>query len=188
MSRYDAKPSGKPHRKRLALLGAGLGLAACPQLALAQTPPSPGLATYAGADRLERLVAAAKKEGPLTLYTTFAATNLEIIVADFERRHGVKVNHWRSGTLRLMQRVLAETKASRYEIDAILFGAPEMEGLHREKLLQEVRSPHHKSLADGLMPSHATWAPVFLNLFAHAYHTEKVKREELPRNYLDLLQ
>ena len=41
--------------------------------ALAQTP----LATYEGADRLDRIVAAAKKEGTLTLSTTIAEKDLQ---------------------------------------------------------------------------------------------------------------
>jgi iron(III) transport system substrate-binding protein len=163
---------------------AALALLALVQPVAAQS----GLATYTGADRFERILAAAKKEGSLMLYTTFAASNIEAIAADFERRYGVKVNHWRSGTQRVMQRTLAETKANRFETDAIIIGAPEMEGLHREKLLLEVRSPHHKNLYDGAVPAHGSWSPIYLNLFAHAYNTDKVKREELPRTYMDLLQ
>jgi iron(III) transport system substrate-binding protein len=157
-------------------------------LAFAQpTAAQSTLATYTGPDRMERIVAAAKKEGTFTLYTTFAAYNLEAISADFERRYGVKVNAWRAGTNRVMQRVLAETKANRFEMDAIMFGAPELEALYREKLLQEVRSGQHGSLAEGALPAHRSWAAIYFNLFAHAYNTEKVKRDELPKTYMDLL-
>ena len=147
----------------------------------------PGLAVYAGADRLERILAAARKEGSLMLYTTFAASNMEAIATDFERRYGVKVNSWRSGTLRVLQRVLTEARANRFEVDAVLFGSPEMEALHREGLLQEVRSPHHANLVEGTLPAHRAWAAVYLNLFAHAYNTGKVRKDELPRTYADLL-
>jgi iron(III) transport system substrate-binding protein len=168
---------------------AGLAAAALAFAAVvpANAQPSAPLALHAGADRFERIVAGAKKEGALTLYTTFAAYNLEKVAADFESRYGVKINSWRSGTLRVLQRVLLEAKANRLELDAILFGAPEMEALHRERLLLEVRSPHHKNLIDGAVPGHGAWAAIFLNLFAQAYNTDKVKREELPRTYADLL-
>lgn len=169
-------------------VAAGLAvLALAPATASAQATAQSTLATYAGADRFERIVAAAKQEGSLALYTTFAASNMKAITDDFERRYGVKVNSWRSGTLRVLQRTLAEAKAGRFDVDAILFGAPEMEALHREGLLLEVHSPHHKNLVDGAVPGHRTWAAVFLNLFAQAYNTEKVRRDELPRTYADLL-
>lgn len=174
------------NRRDFCLLSSAFCLARA-GMAGAQSPPAGSLALYTGPDRMERILGAAKKEGSLTLYTTFAAHNLEKLVADFERRYGVKVNHWRSGTMRVMQRVLAEARAGRSEMDAVFFGAPEMEGLHREKLLQEVRSPYQKALVDGAAPAHGAWSAVFLNLFAQAYNTDKVRRDELPRNYLDLL-
>ena len=155
--------------------------------AAVQPSPAAPLAVYAGPDRFERIVAAAKKEGSLMLYTTFAAKNIEAVATDFERRYGIKLNSWRSGTLRVLQRVLAETRAGRFDADAVLFGSPEMEALHREQLLQEVRSPHHQNLVDGGLPAHRAWAAVYLNLFAHAYNTEKVRKDELPGTYADLL-
>jgi len=153
----------------------------------AQSSPAVPLATYAGADRMERIVAAARAEGSLLLYTTFAASNMKAISADFEGRYGVKVNSWRSGTLKVLQRALAEAKANRYEVDVVLFGSPEMEALYRENLLQEVRSPSHKNLMDGALPAHGNWAAVYLNLFAQAYNTDRVRKDELPKTYADLL-
>ncbi len=166
----------------MALLAA---LAGAP--AVAQPSPAAPLAVYAGADRFERILAAARAEGTLTLYTTFAAYNMETVAADFERRYGVKLVSWRSGTLRVLQRTLNEAKAGRFEADAVLFGSPEMEALHRERLLQEVRSPLHGNLVEGGLPPHGAWAAVYLNLFAHAYNTDKVRKDELPRTYADLL-
>ena len=168
---------------------AGLALLIAATLAApapAQTGSAP-LALYDGPDRAQRVVAAARKEGALLLYTTFAANNMDAIAVDFERRYGVKVNSWRSGTLRVLQRALTEAKAGRFEVDAVLFGSPEMEALYREKLLQEIRSPHHGNLVEGALPAHGGWAAVYLNLFAHAYNTDRVRREELPKTYADLL-
>ena len=51
--------------------------------ALAQSP----LATYEGPDRMERIVAAAKKEGSLTLYTTIAEKDLPTLIKPFEGLH-----------------------------------------------------------------------------------------------------
>src|SRR5258706_16453072 len=56
------------------------------------------LFTYEGADRMDRLAAAAKKEGTLTLYTTIAEKDLPAIVKPFEQKYGVKGNVGRAGT------------------------------------------------------------------------------------------
>ncbi len=145
------------------------------------------LAHSATADRIARLAPGARKEGTVTLYTTVPPANLERLIADFERRYGVKLHVWRAGSDKVLARALAEAKANRHDVDALILGAPELEALHDEGLLQDIRSAAHPSLVEGALPAHREYAPVYLNLFAQAYNTEKVKREELPRTLADLL-
>ena len=151
--------------------------------AWAQAP----LATYEGADRLERIVAAAKKEGMLTLYTTIAEKDLPALIKPFETKYGVKVNVWRAGTDKVLQRTLAEAAANRNEVDAVHFGSPEMEALAREKVLQAVNSPTYKDLQPGSVPPHKQWAATILSVWVQAYNTNAVKKEDLPKTYADLL-
>ncbi|MDO8437874.1 MAG: extracellular solute-binding protein [Nitrosomonadaceae bacterium] len=152
-------------------------------VALAQTP----LATYQGADRLDKLVAAAKKEGTLTLYTTIAEKDLPTLIKPFEMKYGIKVNIWRAGTEKVLQRTLAEAAAKRYEVDAVHFGSPEMEALSREKVLQPVISPVYRDLQPGSVPPHREWAATLLSVWVQAYNTNLIKKEDLPRTYQDLL-
>ena len=112
--------------------------------ALPQTPDM-SLLQYSGPDRAQRLLAAAKKEGSLTFYTTIAEKDIPTIVLPFEKKYGIKLNIWRAGTDKVLQRTLSEAAARRYEVDAIHFGSPEMEALHREKVLQPVNSPYFNS-------------------------------------------
>ena len=145
------------------------------------------LATYQGADRMDKLVAAAKKEGALTLYTTIAEKDLPVIVKPFEDRYGVKVTVWRAGTDKVLQRSVTETKAGKHDFDAVHFGAPEMEALWREKVLRPVESPSHKDLQPGSVPPHKAWAATILSVWVQAYNTNAVKKSELPKTYRDLL-
>lgn len=165
--------------RRTLMLGA-LGLACAG--AFAQN-----LATYEGPDRLERLVAAAKKEGTLTLYTTIAEKDLPVLLKPFETRYGIKVNVWRAGTDKVLQRSLAEAAAKRHEMDAVHMGSPELEALAREKVLQPVRSPAYRNLLPGSVPPHEQWAATLLSVWVAAYNTNLVKKEELPKTYQDLL-
>ena len=144
------------------------------------------LFTYEGPDRTERIVAAAKKEGTLTLYTTIAEKDLPAIVKPFEQKYGVKVNVWRAGTDKVLQRAVTETRAKKYEFDAVHFGAPEMEALSREKILQPVNSPVHKDLLPGSVPAHKEWAATILSVWVQAYNTNAFKKEDLPKTYKDL--
>ncbi|HYS75299.1 MAG TPA: extracellular solute-binding protein [Burkholderiales bacterium] len=156
------------------------GLLACS--AAAQT-----LFDYSGADRMERIVAAAKKEGRLTMYTTFAEKDQPTLIQPFEAKYGVKVNIWRAGTDKVLQRTLAEAAARKYDVDLIHFGSPEMEALSREKILQAVNSPVHKDLQPGSVPAHREWAATLLSVWVQVYNTQLIRKEDLPRTYKDLL-
>jgi iron(III) transport system substrate-binding protein len=123
------------------------------------------LANYAGADRMERLAAAAKKEGGFTLYTSFAEKDLPTLIPPFEKKYGVKVKVWRASTVNVLQRVITEARAGRHDVDAILMSAPEMEALHREKLLQAVTSPQHRNLVAGAVPTHREWVAPLLSVW-----------------------
>lgn len=151
--------------------------------ALAQTP----LATYDGPDRMEKIVGAAKKEGTLTLYTTIAEKDLPTLIKPFEAKYGVKVNVWRAGTDKVLQRTLAEASANRHDVDVVHFGSPEMEALSREKVLQPVLSPVYGDLVAGAVPKHHEWAATLLSVWVQAYNTNQIKKADLPKTYQDLL-
>lgn len=145
------------------------------------------LLQYEGADRHQKLVAAAKKEGTFTFYTTIAEKDIPALVEPFEQKYGVKVRVWRAGTDKVLQRTLAEAAARRYEVDAIHLGAPELEAMHREKILQPVNSPYFSSLVKGAVPAHREWAATLLSVWVQAYNTNLLKKEDLPKTYHDLL-
>lgn len=158
-----------------------VALLATAGLAHAQVP------MYEGADRMQRLQEGARREGSLMLYTSMDEQDNARIVAAFEKKTGIKVNVWRSGKNKVLQRVIAEARAGRYEADFVLNPSPEMEALHREKLLQPVRSPVQKQLIPVALPAHGEWTGMRVYVFVQSYNTQKVRRDELPRSYQDLL-
>ncbi len=145
------------------------------------------LATRNDPGRRARLTEAARREGSATFYSSIPEKDMTVLAADFEKRYGVKVNIWRASTMKVLQRLLAEKQANRWDFDAVDISGPEMEILHTEKLLQAVESDLHRELLpETLMPHHG-WAPQFLSVFVQAYNTNAVKKSELPRSYEDLL-
>ena len=98
-----------------------------------------------GPDRVQKAIAAAQKEGSLTLYTSFAERDLRPLLGAFEKRYGIKVRVWRSQSEKVLQRTLNEATGRRYEVDAVHM-ALEMETLHREKILQPVAPPQSAEL------------------------------------------
>jgi len=156
-------------------------------LALAQGAQAQALFDYRGPDRMQKIVAAAKKEGTLTIYTTFAEKDQPALIDPFEAKYGVKVVVWRGGTDKVLQRTIAEARANRNTVDVIHFGTPEMEALSREKILQAVDSPVHKDLQPGSVPKHREWAATLLSVWVQAYNTKLIRKQDLPKTYADLL-
>ena len=122
----------------------------------------------------------------LTLYTSNAAPTIQALSADFEKRHGVHVDVWRASSVKVLQRLLAEKKAQRWDFDVVSISAPELEALYREGLLQTVSSPAQRGLIEGTLPAHHGWAPQFINVFVQAYNTTALRADELPRRWADL--
>jgi len=128
-----------------------------------------------------------RQEDSLTLYTTIAEKDLPTLIDPFTAKHGIKVNVWRAGTDRILQRTLSEAAAGRYDVDVIHFGSPEMEALSREQLLLPITSPVHADLQPGSVPAHREWAATLLSVWVQAYNTTLLTKEELPTTYRDLL-
>jgi iron(III) transport system substrate-binding protein len=139
------------------------------------------LALYQGADRHDRLLEAAKKEGELMIYHVYPA--LPAVIAAFTKKYGLKVKVWRSGSEAVLQRIITETRGNRFEVDIVQNNAPENEAAYREKLFLEVWSPHLKDLVPAATPAHRGWAGIALDIWTASYNTNLVKREELPKTY-----
>ena len=146
------------------------------------------IAAYAGADRQRRLVEGARAEGGvLNLYTSLTVEDMGALNSAFEAKHGVRIRMWRAASDKVLQRVVTEARAGRHEVDIVETNAPPLESLHREGLLQAVRSPVHDALIAAALPAHREWAGSRLNVFVQAYNTQAIRREDLPRAYADLL-
>lgn len=145
------------------------------------------IALYQGEDRLQRLIEGARKEGELNLYGAMTAGDMVPIVEAFTKKYGIKVKNWRSGSENVLKKIVSEARGGRFEVDIVENNAPEMEALHREKLLQQVKSPYHDDLMPQAIPAHKEWVGTFIDVFVQGYNTDKVKKEELPKTYQDLL-
>jgi iron(III) transport system substrate-binding protein len=149
--------------------------------------PNLALASYAGADREARILAAAKAEGQLTFYTSIAEPDLAPLIDPFQDKYGIQVNIWRAGDEEVVQRVVAEAQGHRYIPDAVHTGSSYLDALRRERLLQPVMSPVFADLMPETLPDHRQWAATMLSVWVQAYNTHLIKKADLPTSYEDLL-
>jgi iron(III) transport system substrate-binding protein len=150
-------------------------------------PTAEDPASYAGADRIEKLVAAAKQEGSLSVYTSAAMDDMAAITAAFEKKYGIKVRLWRGSSENIVQRAVVEARGGRFDADVIETNAVAMESMQRERLFQEIKTPALSELLPAAILPHREWIGTRLNIFVGAYNTRLIRREELPNSYEDLL-
>ena len=131
---------------------------------------------YSGPDRTARLIAGAKKEGVVNIYSSFTVDDLKVLGGAFEKKYGVKLNVWRSSSEDILQRAVVEARGGRYDVDAIETSAAEMESLHREQLLQEVKSPYLADVNPAALLPHRDWVGVRLNIIPSAYNYDLIKK------------
>ena len=143
---------------------------------------------YQGADREARLVAGARQEGRVVLYSTMGVQDVRALAAAFEEKYSVKLVHWRSSGEKIVQRALAEARAGRESADVFEGSLPRMEALYRQDLLEDFYTPAFAELPRTAFPrGHRQYAPTRFTLFVLGYNTRLVQPAELPSSYEDLL-
>src|SRR5579883_3096518 len=120
-------------------------LATAPGALFAQNVPA---AHLAGPDRLQRLIAAAKKEGVVNLYSSAIADHMNAVAAEFQKTYGILVKIWRGGSEEILQRAGTEARGGRFDMDVAETAAMQIIEIAHERLLEPVDSP----LASELMP------------------------------------
>src|SRR5215475_2077704 len=144
------------------------------------------IATYQGADRTQKLIEGAKKEGRLTIYSSAIVEDLAALTSAFEKKYGIKVQVWRASSENIIQRAATEARGNRFDVDVFETDGVAMEAIYREKLLQEVRSPLLTDLMPQAIRPHKEWIGDRVQIFTAAYNTRAVKKDDLPKTYDDL--
>ncbi len=156
--------------------------------AVAQAPADVSAAMkLTGEARTRALVEGAKREaGDVMVYHSTQTEDLQPVFDAFTRKYGIKVRDWRSSSENVVQRIIAESRAGKHEVDLVENNSPEMEALRRERLLLRMESPHFIDLRPGTLGAHQEYATSTIDVFVQAYNTEKVRPEELPKTFEDL--
>jgi iron(III) transport system substrate-binding protein len=163
-----------------------LTIALAPAAAQSGPPPLAEIAAYSGADRTARLIAGAKKEGEVDVYTSETIDDVAALDAAFQKKYGIRLKLWRGSANDILQRAVLEARGGRSAVDAIETGAITMESLQREQLLQRVTFPAFADLKPEAIRPHHEWTGTRYNVFVAAYNTAAVNKSELPKRYADL--
>lgn len=140
-------------------------------------------ASFSGPDREQRLIAGARKEGVVNLYSSAITEHLAAVHAAFGKKYGIKVQLWRGGSEEILQRVVTEYRGRRYEVDVVETGSHQMVALDRESAFQKVQTPAAAGLTEDTHIAGASWYPTRLIVFTGAYNTKLIRKADLPTSY-----
>ena len=175
------------HWLGLAICALITNLASLPVYAIEASREVAMAANLTGPDRGERLLAKARAEGALNLYATMGQEQISALAAEFEKKYAIKVNVWRANSESVLRRAVTEAKGARFEVDVIESNGFELESLHLEQLIQPLDTPLAAQMIAEAQPAHRAWIGNRANLFVFAFNAQKVRRDELPKTYTDLL-
>ena len=172
-----------PFDQRLLVLSAGMALSLAAGTAFAQTADISAITNYSGPDRSEKLLAEAKKEGSVLLYTSATVEDIKAHIAAFEKKYGVKVNLWRGDSEGIAQRAITERRGGRDAFDLAETSGINMESMYREDLLQAVNAPIQSEIIPAGIPKHRSYTSTRLQVHANSYNTNAVKKADIPKTW-----
>jgi iron(III) transport system substrate-binding protein len=132
------------------------------------------------------LIAAAKKEGEVTWYTTSIVDQFVRPAAQaFEKKYGIKVNYVRSNAVEMELRVINEARAGRMQAD-VVDGTTTSVTLKKQNLVEKW-TPDVADLPERYRDPEGYWMASQQYVLTPGYNTDLVPKGSEPKTYEDLL-
>jgi iron(III) transport system substrate-binding protein len=147
-----------------------------------------GSASLFAGEPSDDLIAGAKKEGALVLYLSTNLTDANGLVQLYKSKYPfVNVNLFRADNEKLLNRILTESVANKFNGDAIMISSFEVRVLLQKKLLQRYVSPHAQYYPEGFTDKEGFWTSVYSIPRVIAYNSKLVKSDVVPKTFEDIL-
>lgn len=184
--------AGRSHRSRRAAFlrptaaAMLLAMSALPKATPAQTADD--ILTYVGSDRIDKLIAGAKKEGELTYYSAMIVNQaLRPLTAAFQAKYPfIKVAYWRADSEEIEIKLAAEMRANN-PVGDVIEGTGIGELAVHAGLARPIASPELDAIPEQFRDPNRLWVPTRMSYFALAYNTRLVAAGSQPKTYDDLL-
>jgi iron(III) transport system substrate-binding protein len=135
----------------------------------------------------DTLIDAAKREGEVVYYASMNLSEANTLIGEFEKRFPfIKVKLNRTGSEKLLTRVLTEARAKKTFADVIQTVEFSMHIFSRSGILARY-TPQANSLYPKDFKEEGFWTTVYYNTYVTGYNTRLVPARTLPKTYDDLL-
>jgi iron(III) transport system substrate-binding protein len=131
----------------------------------------------------------AEVEGKVTWYASLSATDARRIIDRFKELYPkIDAQFYRAGDAQLMERILAEGRAGKFEWDVVSTTGFYAYNLKKRGMLAAYDSPERKFIRAGHKDGDATWTSIYTNYTVLGYNSRFVSKENVPKSHADLLK
>lgn len=140
------------------------------------------------AQRQERLLAGAKKEGKVVYYGSGDVKDNQDIINGFKKRYPfLEVEFSGGGGSKVVERTHTEFLAQHYVLDVVNSNAFRMPDLLAAGVLGRYESIHEKDLDESLKDPKDRFMPLYTTALVIGYNSAQIPRDKAPKSYRDLL-
>jgi iron(III) transport system substrate-binding protein len=144
------------------------------------------IANYGGTDRQQLLEEGARREGALMLYAT--GTQIQPLLDRFSQKYPyIKVSMPRASSVDVIRKVIEEYGAGLYQVDAYELSSYGLVVAREQGLLQPFTSPELADYDPSTIEPGRNWISVRESYLGIGYNTQKIRAEDAPKSYQDLL-
>ncbi|MER2138948.1 MAG: ABC transporter substrate-binding protein [Succiniclasticum sp.] len=140
---------------------------------------------------------APKKDAPkaaaatdtVMLYSSMQEDQLNAVKKAFEKKYpNIKMDYYFAGTGKVITKIATEAKSGQVAADVIWVGDPaDYIGFKKLGILQKYESPEAKNIDKAFIDPEGFYTGARMMNMGIAYNTNKVKKEEAPKTWNDLL-
>lgn len=161
----------------LSALGLAVSVAACGSSSTSNSASSAIPSSTSTAD----LAANANSEGQLNWYTTFASSDVQPIIAAFNKAYPkIKVNALRLSASQIPPKIITEQRGHQFTADIVSGDSPQIAQLIQANALQPYTSPNETPLPQGLSLQAGFQTVVYAVTTVVAWNPTVVKQQGLP--------
>ena len=141
-----------------------------------------------GNQREQKLIEGAKREGTLTEYGITATDNYNRVLEEFNKKYPfITTRYQRGGAVDIYNKIVNEARANTYNADVISLNPGQAYTIYKDGLLDPYLSPSRQGIKKEFLDKDGYWTTLHHQVVVLGYNTNKVKKEEVPKSYEDIL-
>jgi iron(III) transport system substrate-binding protein len=128
-------------------------------------------------------------EGKVTWYASLGATDARRIIDRFKELYPkIDAQFYRAGDAQLMERILAEGRAGKFDWDVVSTTGFYAYNLKKRAMLASYDSPERKFIRAGHKDPEAMWTSIYTNYTVLGYNNRLLTKDNVPKAHADLLK